>query len=605
MTRARVLVVACLAATLLADCGGDARRPCVLLVTIDTLRADAVSPDAGPEATPSLSALAARGTRFTAVTSVTPLTLPAHASLLTGLRPARHGLTVNGVTAAPFAVPTLAEHLAGAGYATAAFVSCAILEHEHGLDAGFDVYDDDLYVPGGPTAPKERRGDRTIDAASAWLDTASSSDAPWFVWTHLYDPHAPYAAPGGPEGQDRAAYQAEVGYADTQLGRLIEAATRAARGPLLVLVTSDHGEALGEHGEDTHGVLLHQATLHVPLVVGWEGTPPQDAPFSSQGVVRDDVVSLLDVTPTLLATLDLPVPDGLDGRAVIEPAPPRALPLESAAPWFFYGFSPLAGVRAGVLELVGAPRADPCDWQLFDLSLDPYELSPAAGDEHPLRAAVPSTEAEPPTRASGDAQALAELGYVGGGGARPEPDAPCRDPRRATGFVRALDAANTALVEGDPRAAYDDLVGLRDAWGDVPELRLFLGKALRGLGRQPEADAELSVAHALNPLSTDILLEWGKVLLEWGATSPDAATRAKDVFDRALALQPDLPEAIALRALHDVVFGDPAAAWARVEPALVGRPRHTALVVVGARALRALGRDDEARALQARLVPGG
>jgi arylsulfatase A-like enzyme len=173
-----------------AACGKGEARPSVLLVTIDTLRADAVSAwgvEVGT--TPVLDALADSGTRFANASSVTPITLPTHASILTGLRPAEHGLTVNGVSVSALPVATLAEQLVGEGYATGAFVSSTVLDRRFGLDAGFAHYDDDLVVPGGAAAPTERRGDLTVERALAW---DGWSDAQFFAWVHLFDPHDPY-----------------------------------------------------------------------------------------------------------------------------------------------------------------------------------------------------------------------------------------------------------------------------------------------------------------------------------------------------------------------------------------------------------------------------
>lgn len=599
-------VVPCWAVLLalgLPSCADPDPRPCVLVVTLDTLRADAVSAWGGRDGTtPVLDDLARRGVRFADCTTVTPLTLPAHASLFSGLRPARHGLTVNGVSAPPFAAPLLAEQMSAAGWTTGAFVSASILDHRHGLDEGFAHYDDHMHRPDGPPMPHERRGDHTVDEAVAWLEEA---DGPWLAWVHLYDPHAPYAAPGA-EGDPPAddedpwpAYLREVAFTDAQLGRLVEAARACADGELLVVVTSDHGEGLGEHGEATHGVLIHETTMHVPLVMTrLDGDDATTDTFPRQGVVRDDTVSLLDVTPTLLEVLGLPVAAGLDGRSVVEPRPGRLLPLESAIPEYYYGFSPLAGVRRDRLKLSGAPRADPPGWALVDLDDDPHELAPRAPDaDDPLLRAIPSTDPVVDARLVTGADELAALGYMGPGGG-PDDAGPRRDPREAMELVVALNAANRELVDGDARQAYARLAPLRTTWGDVPELRLFLGKALRALGRHPEAHAELSLGVALNPSSTDLRLEWAKVLLEQAAARLDGTpTAALEQLDHVDRLAPGHPDVVTLRALAEVEFGDAARALELLAPALAERPRATNLLAVRMRALAALGRTDDAQAL--------
>jgi len=580
--------VRCLPALLLAAvaaaCGGEP-PPSLLLVSIDTLRADAVS----PQTTPRLVELAARGTRFEQATTVTPLTLPAHASLLTGLRPARHGLTINGA-AAPLPAPSLAERLAARGYHTAAFVSARVLDARLGLAAGFQRYDDDLLVPGGPPDPSERRGDRTVDAALAW---DGWSRAPFFAWVHLFDPHAPYAAPGGATGTDRAAYLDEVRFADAQLGRLLDGVASRAAGEVLVVVVADHGEGLGEHGEETHGLLLHEATLHVPLVLVWlRGGAGRS--FPRAGEVREDVVSVLDVEPTLAELLGLPAQADVDGTSIVAPRPGRALPLETRAPWFYYGFSPLVGVRRDAGKLVGAPESQPPGWTLFDLSADPGELHGAPADGDPLlalaRSPQPPREAEPLL----DDATLRALGYTGAR-APAAADGPRPDPRGELGLIVALDRANTELVEGQPQAALARLDAAAPADAAIPELLLLRSRALRALARHDEAVAALQRACALQP-SPELLVELGTALLARAEARGVDGADAAAALDAALAQTPDDPHAVALRGLADLRAGNAAAALARVAEPLRRRPRDVELLTVRLRALRAQSRAAEAAA---------
>ena len=584
---------ALLALTLLAACS---RRPppSLLLVSIDTLRADAVSAW-GREigTTPHLDALAAEGTRFANATGVTPLTLPAHASLLTGLRPARHGLTVNGA-AGSLPVPTIAQRLAERGYATAAFVSASVLAARFGVSAGFQHYDDELHVPGGPPAPTERRGDATVDAALAWAGWSAPS---FCAWVHLYDPHAPYAAPGGHAGQDRQAYLDEVRFADSELARLLDGVAARARGEVLVVVVSDHGEGLGEHGEATHGLLLHEATMHVPLVMAWlnggEG-------FPRAGEVRTDVVSLLDVAPTVAEVLGLPPEPDLDGSSVVQPRPGRALPLEARAPWVYYGFSPLVGVRRDGTKLVGAPEARPPGWIRYDLVADPGETAGVPAAQDPLCAAAPDPHpAHEAAAAMSDAD-LAALGYVS---ARPPaPSAgPHDDPRLRMDLIAALDAANTDVVEGRPQAVLDRLPAPGAPDGDVPEVLLQRGRALRALGRLDEAVASLRRAAASRP-GPELLTELGAALLQREQAQDGDGAQAAAALDAALALAPDDPHALALRGLCELLAGKPQAALDRVQAALQRSPRDGELLLVQLRALRGLQRDDRAAAEALRAV---
>lgn len=596
MTGARGLLLG-VAAALLMGCG-ESTRPSVLLVTIDTLRADVLAPWGGPaDVAPRLSELAAQGTRFAACSTVTPLTLPAHASLLTGLRPAHHGLTVNGVSRPALPAPTLAQRLREQGYATAAFVSSLVLDHRHGLDAGFDRYDDDLHGPGAPAMPTERDGALTVTRASSWIAERSG---PWFAWVHLYDPHAPYAAPGGATEPAREAYLDEVAYADRQLGRLLDALP--SEGEILIVVTSDHGEGLGDHGEATHGLLLFESTLHVPLVMARRGVPTAD--FPRAGELRSEPVSLLDVTPTLATLLELPPWPDLDGVPLLEPSLDRPLPLESRSPLYYYGFSPLAGVRRGALKLIAAPRASPPGLVLYDLGQDPSERAGESVDKHRLVRDLPDTRPRGEAVAVTSDDALAQLGYLG---ARvpTESDGVLRDPRTALELVEGIDAANTALVLGDPLTALARLTPLRDEFGDVAELQLFLGKSYRALGRHELAVGALARAAALQPGSTGILTEQAKALLERDDAQGGTGDDARAVLEQALRLTPNDPDAIALLALVEVVFGDPAQALALLGPALLERPRATNLLQVKARALERLGRHAEAASLRATLPGDG
>ncbi|HKB17098.1 MAG TPA: sulfatase, partial [Planctomycetota bacterium] len=278
-----------LLAPLLAGCGGRTPPANVLLVTIDTLRADHVGAYGWPYAeTPNLDALARAGARFAEAYTPVPYTLPAHASLLTGTLPPRHGVRDNGRQSLPDSATTLAEWLAARGFATGAFVGAFPLERRFGLSQGFGVYDDELGAPGDAFSIAERRGEEVVSRALRWI---GGSAEPFFAWVHLFDPHAPYAAPA-PFGARFAArpYDGEVAYADACLGRLVEGlGTRRER--TLLVVTADHGESLGEHGEATHGLTLYEPAVHVPLLLAWPGR-------IAAGLLPKERASLIDLFPT-------------------------------------------------------------------------------------------------------------------------------------------------------------------------------------------------------------------------------------------------------------------------------------------------------------------
>jgi arylsulfatase A-like enzyme len=322
-------------------CGRPPER--VVLISIDTLRADHVGAYGASRAhTPTLDELAARGVRFEHAFSPAPITLPAHASLLTGLEPPQHGVRGNGAFRLPEEALTLAEALRAAGFATAAFVGAFVLDRQYGLAQGFDAYDDRMTSrrAAGATGFAERRADAVVDAALAWLATAPER---FFLFVHLYDPHANYDPPPGFRAAfPRHPYAGEIAFADAQLARLL--AGIRERWPddrTLVVATSDHGESLGEHGEATHAYTLYDATQRVPLLLAGPGLP--------RGAVASPVVRLVDVTPTILALAGLDAPPGSPGRDLRgalsgSEHEPRAAYMETLATQLDFGWSPLRAV---------------------------------------------------------------------------------------------------------------------------------------------------------------------------------------------------------------------------------------------------------------------
>ena len=300
----KVAPVACLV-LVAAACTGSTpppapTRPNVLLITIDTLRADRL----GRGLTPAIDALAASGVRYTNARATAPLTLPSHTSILTGTLPPEHGVRINGVALA--ARPMLARAFGTAGYRTGAFVGAYVLDRRFGLSGGFDTYDD--RVPRDPSGAArleaERRGDTVVSSALEWLGRAGPQ--PFFAWIHLYDPHVPYDPPQEFLAKGRGnAYDGEVAFADAQVARLLDWLRTSGQAPnTVVAVTADHGEGLGDHGEATHGMLAYDSTLRVPLVVVRPG---------SQGRTVETNVSLADLAGTLLQAAGVRVPAGMRG----------------------------------------------------------------------------------------------------------------------------------------------------------------------------------------------------------------------------------------------------------------------------------------------------
>ena len=398
----------------------------VILVTIDTTRSDFIGAYGGAEdVTPVLDRMAKQGVLFEAAQAVAPITLPSHASMLSGLYPTEHGVRNNGMFAVPEDVETLATSFSDEGYRTGAFVSASVLSRRYGLDRGFDVYDDDLseglHLRQGMVPA--RRGDITMETALAWIDEQLDSE-PFFSWIHLYDPHAPYNPPL--EFRRRFPsdpYTGEIAFTDSLIGRLVDfLEERGIEDNTYVAVIADHGEGLGEHGEATHALLLHQATIHVPWIM-WGPGIPADVRFGLP-------VSGIDVAPTLaaLAGVRAPNADRSKARSVFSDdvqsqteALERPVYFETMLPEYQYGWKGLRAVRRGEWELVSGVRGE-----VFNLRFDPRELSDLSDREEEVRVDLegalrsfgPEAEEADEEEArieltSSEIEQLQALGYIG------------------------------------------------------------------------------------------------------------------------------------------------------------------------------------------------
>jgi choline-sulfatase len=368
-----LLFSACLA--LLAGCG---RPPLnVLLVTLDTTRADHLGCYGFALArTPRLDGLAREGVRCADAVSAAPITLPSHATILTGLYPPAHGVRDNGSYALGDDAVTLAERLKRAGYRTQAVVSALVLNRRYNLTQGFDGYDDDLWSEDEAKLfmIRSRPGDRTAERAASWLDGWSKEKPPgkrppFFLWMHLFDAHQPYRLKGVDRTLSPSAYDAEISVLDRSVGRVLDELQKLrALDDTLVIVTADHGESLGEHGEKTHAVFIYDATVRVPLLLRCPRLFPAGKVY--QGPVRS-----VDLVPTVLAALGLPGGETTQGTDLL-PAlrgdvPPPQLPQysESLLSEVGFGMAPLYGVRSGGFKWIRAPKPE-----VYDLARDPHEL---------------------------------------------------------------------------------------------------------------------------------------------------------------------------------------------------------------------------------------
>ncbi len=338
------------------------QKPNVLLITIDTLRADRLSCYGSQRPlTPNIDRLAFRGALFRLAVAHTPTTLPSHANILLGTTPVYHGVhdNLNFVVADDFL--TLAEYLQKNGYETGAFVGAYLLDHRFGLSQGFKTYDDNYSRPHGQKlANLERPAEEVVGRAMDWL---RDRQAPWFLWIHCYDPHDPYDPPEPfKTNYAQDPYNGEVAYVDASLKPLLELVeTDRLRDSTIVIFTADHGEALGEHGEETHGFLAYNSTLWVPLIIVGPGIKPQEI-FK--------LVSHVDLFPTICELLSLPKPESLQGLSLVpllekKRLPSRQIYFESLYPYYNRGWAPIRGFYQESLKFIDSPIPE-----LYDIKKD-------------------------------------------------------------------------------------------------------------------------------------------------------------------------------------------------------------------------------------------
>ena len=528
----------------LGGCASENEAPVqnVVLVTLDTTRADALGCyGAEGDPTPVLDALAAEGTLFENASTAVPMTLPSHCSMLTGLYPPRHTVRDNGYWPLPQSATTLAERLADADVTSAAFLAAVVLDRPFALDQGFDVYDAPSPEPGADALHGERSGPDVVARALDWL-AQRDPQRRFFLWVHLFDPHTPYAPlPGGRE--DLPPYAAEVAQMDAELGKLFGALR--ADGTLeetLVLVVGDHGEAFGEHGEETHGDFIYEPTMHVPFLM----RGPRDLAQVTAGRREAGLVSIVDVYPTVLSAFGLEPADDVDGIDLLAGPidPERGVYFESYAGYFSQGWSPLAGWRDGSGKYLHSSRPE-----FFDVDADPEESRNLVAERDDLRryrlalaelAAAPSLSAE--QRAGVDDALLDQirgLGYAALGGAYdavPEPLAPSERPApqdMAEWSHRALDAAN-AVVRGEYAAAEPELRAVLEA-NPLNFVALHhLAYALIFQERHAEAIAPLRTLLAEGPKKAEWFEQLASCLHRTGDT-PGAI----DAMKQAVAIEPE------------------------------------------------------------------
>jgi choline-sulfatase len=509
--RCLLLATSVLAASLTSPPTGELpaqRSPDIVLITLDTVRADRMGFLGSTRGlTPSLDAFARTATVFERAYAQAPVTTVSHATLLTGAYPPFHHVDDFGAPLAA-SMAYLPALLKAQGYRTAAFVGSLVLDPRNGtapgFDRGFDVYDAgfSLRRPGDDRyRTVERRGDDVTGRALAWLADGrkATGGPPSFVWVHLFDAHDPYDPPGDLRNRfAKEPYDGEIAFVDRQTGRLLA----AAGGDTTVVVASDHGEALGDHGETTHGVFLYDATLHVPLVVRFAGG-------RGAGVRVTTRVRLVDVAPTVLASIGLPVPGSMQGESLLpliaaaSPAEDRPVYAESSYPRQAFGWSPLAAWRDDRYLYVRAPTRE-----LYDIVADPSASKNLAATRgrtadgldgeltqflrRSASAAAPSSPVDPAVAAR-----LAALGYVSGSAGAPK--ATGVDPKDRIAIANALHDAILAVEDGAFARAIPLLEKVVAGEPEIPIAQLNLGVAYARQRQYARAIPPLRRSAALQP----------------------------------------------------------------------------------------------------------
>jgi choline-sulfatase len=523
----------------------------VLLVTLDTTRFDRTAVGGAPKTrTPHLAALADAGRTFVRAYAPVPVTLPSHTTVLAGVLPLTHGLTQNGTRRVPDDLPLMQERFAARGYATAAFVSATVLDARYGLARGFTRYE----AP--PPGAAERPGRETAMRAAEYVRTLPVERSS-FLWVHFYDAHAPYAPPAGTDAP--TPYDGEVRAADDALGVVLDALRTAGRlERTLVCVTADHGEGLGDHGEDEHGMFLYEEAIHVPLVLSLPG-----AAWSDGG--RDDrLASLADLAPTLLNLCGLDPLARSDGLDLLGRERHDGVYAETHVPHESHGFAPLFARIEPRWKYIEAPEAE-----LYDLVADPHEannvIRAATADSARMhveldrvRATARAEDGARVALAPEDQRLLEELGYLGGGTAR----ASGLDPKIGIHLHNMLREASKRLAKGDAAGALD--LAQRARKTDPGSRAAAHIGARAAVANGDPALAEQWLANHLRGDPDD-----GEGWLELGILRGNAApVAAAECFERALRANPSSFEAAFNLGIARERAGDGAAARAAYEVAL-------------------------------------
>jgi choline-sulfatase len=603
-----------------------AQKPDVFLITIDTLRADHLGCYGYKDIeTPTIDSVAADGVRFSEAFTHSPITNTSHTTILTGLLPSVHGVTDFGVPLAPQHV-TWAELLKKQGYQTAAFIGAVILDSNQlapGLDRGFDFYDN---FPAKTESKDrfgrvERRAATVVAHAESWLaqhPRDAQSSAPRFMWVHLFDPHDPYEPPPPfAEKYAKHLYDGEIAYADSQLGHFIAALKKSgAYQNAILIIVGDHGEGLGEHGEDTHGLFLYDSTLHVPLIVKLPGE-------SHHGEVIDKLARTTDILPTVLSLTNTPAPPELNGSSLVplmdnEADPARELLGETDYP-LRWGWAPIKALREQNAKLIEAPRPE-----FYDLQTDPHELknlysksadsqsAPARGTQAELQAEMAKWKAKlpppppdaPQTANLPDPKDKIEVQNLLHNSMLASDDGRTEDSRRYLEKAVQIDPTSATalrqlgeleLAGQDYRKAAIHLKRAIELRPDDSAAAFEAGQALEKTGDYAGARTALEASLKLNAGQTNARLLLGRVYLKL-----KDASNADDQFEAALLVDSDNLEGRLGLAEAQIMKGDGAAARLDLEQLTKSNPSNAQAWHLLAEDYRSLHREAEAAKAEAK-----
>ena len=513
--------------------------PNVVLITIDTVRSDHIGCYGDRQAhTPTLDALASTGVMFRTAVAQVPLTLPSHCSIMTGANPPLHGVRDNLGYTLGDSPPTLATLLKQRGYATAAFVGAEVLDPRRGLNQGFETYSSPFRQKSGRNNPLifnlqdvRRPAEEVVNDALHWMHAQPrGAGKPFFVWIHLYDPHQPYDPPEAFRSLLRDPYDAEIAYADDEVGKfLADLRQQSLYDGTLVIAAADHGEGLGDHGEKTHGYFIYDVTLLVPLII----KPPAGAGIPPRRV--DTPVRLIDIAPTVLQLLGVPPAPSMQGSSLLSLMMGKATtsPTNVAYSETFYpsefGWSPLRSIRNGHYKYIGAPKPE-----MYDLTTDPQETRNLYQIKHAVALELKSqfdslvaritpklTPRQTPVSPE-DAQMLASLGYFAasnGPGAGQSghnglpffpstymlppgsgrPGQSMRDPKDELATYKLLTASTQLAGQGQCAQAVPMLTRLTQEEPSLFIGQTTLGKCDLAMGKYPAAESNLNAALRLRP----------------------------------------------------------------------------------------------------------